>query len=147
MSEQFYERFLSLFFGFVVLLTLIVVTIELFFFYFSTQNLVFYYAYLMTLVFCLVYFARYFLQFRDFQNRLGLLIPANERSPSDLEPLKVNELEDVSLRACLCYRNGASFSDIERDFALGHPTQAKRELIKGLGFLLRFYEEHKEVSR
>lgn len=145
MSEQFYERFLSLFFGFVVLLTLIVVTIDLFFFYFSTQNIVFYYAYLVTLVSCLVYFIRYFLQFRDFQANLGLLFPFNSPRSESLPRLEI-EVEDVALKVCLYYRNGGSFSDIKTHLGFSHTQQVKRELLKGLGFLLRFYDEHKEVS-
>jgi len=149
LSQQFYERFVSLFFGFIILLMLAFVTVELIFFYFSMQNIIFYYAYLGMLLSDFFYFIKYYLQFRDFRETLsqGLLFPSNKESPSDLEPLETDGLEDVSLKVCLFYRNEASLNDIAKDFGFSHPTQAKRELIKGLDILLKSYEKHeKKVS-
>lgn len=146
MSEQFYERFMALFFNFFIVLILVLVTTESILLFIITQNIIFYYAYLGMLMFDFFYFIKYYLQFRDFRETLsqGLLFPSNKESPSDLEPLETDGLEDVSLKVCLFYRNEASLNDIAKDFGFSHPTQAKRELIKGLDILLKSYEKHEK---
>ena len=142
MSQLFYERFISLFFGFIILLVLVLSATGLVLLYFSTQNIIFYYAYLGMLLFDSFYFINYYFQFRAFRETLsqGLLFPSKE-NPSDLETLEIEDLEDVPLKICLFYRNGASLQDIAKEFGLSHPTQAKRQLQKGLHILLRFYEK------
>ncbi len=149
MSQQFYERFVSLFFGFIILLMLAFVTVELILFYFSMQNIIFYYAYLGMLLSDFFYFIKYYLWFRDFRETLsqGLLFPSKNEEISNLESLEIKGLEDTPLKACLSYRNGATFDEITEFLGLSHPTQAKRELIKGLDILLKFHEKHRKKVR
>lgn len=73
-----------------------------------------------------------------------MFIPSDKAErENQLEPLNI-EVEDVALKACLYYRNGASYEDIKRNLSLSHPEQAKRLLIRGLDFLLKNYNEHNE---
>lgn len=148
MSQVFYEKFTSLFFHFIILTILISATIELTLFYFSTQNFVFYITYLVTLVTSVFYGLRYYFEFRRFNELLsqGLLIPPErpENSNPQLEPLNMEGLEDVSLRACLCYANKATLVETAEFLGLPSPTQAKRELINGLRILLQSYNEHND---
>lgn len=122
---------------------LVSVTAELFFLYFSFQNIVLYYAYLGMLLFDSFYFIKYYLRFRAFRETLsqGLLFPL-KNNHSDFGTLELEDLEDTLLKVCLFYRNGSSLKDIAKDFGFTHPTQAKRQLQKGLHILLEFYEKH-----
>jgi len=139
MSEQFYERFMALFFNFFIVLILVLVTTESILLFIITQNIVFYIIYCGTLVICFLYGFRFFLQFRDFRKNLFLFLCSES-----LHSLNIDGLRDLALRICLFYRNGASLQDIAREFGLSHPTQAKRQLQKGLHILLEFYEKHGE---
>jgi len=141
MSQQFYDRFISVFFGFVVLLILVLASTELILFYISTQNNVFYVIYCGTLIVCLLYGTKYYKEFRDFQTSLYLLIPSKYEKPSNLESLSIDGLQETPLKVCLFYRNGASYEEIKQVLGLSHPTQVKRQLIKGLDILLRSYEK------
>lgn len=146
MSQQFYERFVSLFFGFIILLMLISVTAGLFFLYFSFQNPILYYAYLGMLLFDFFYFIKYYLGFRIFRETLsqGLLFPS-KNNPSEFDILELEDLENIPLKVCLFYRNGSSLKDIAKDFGFNHPTKAKRQLVKGLDILLKNYEKEVKV--
>lgn len=144
MSEQFYERFVGLFFNLILLLILVLATIEVILFYIFSQNMVFYLIYLEILIFSVFYGVKCFLQLRDFREALsqGLLILSNNEKSSKLPLLEIEDFEDIPLRACLCYRNGANFEQVAEVLGLKHIQQAKRELIKGLDILLRSYEKH-----
>jgi len=138
MSKKLYNRFLSLISEFAVLLILFMIALEFLFFYSVTSDLTFYYGYIaLTASFVLVG-AKFFAEFRSFKENLHLLFPSDSAGP--YEPLEIDGLDDKSLKVCLHYRNKASFEEIRRKVGLNHPTQAKRELIKGLDFLLKFYD-------
>lgn len=145
MSQQFYQKFLSFFSGFIILLFMFVAAAEFLFFYSSTGNILFYYSYLLILGVSCLYGFRYYLSFRGFKETLaqGLYFPNsnNEKALNPVsKPLNM-EVEDLPLKACLLYRNFHSFDYVSKALKLGHGEQARRELIKGLDILLK---EHKE---
>lgn len=140
MSERFYEDFTDLFFRFLLLLLFIVGASNSIVLYSFTENAIYYYGYCVVLVVAGVYGVKCFREFRDFKDSIYLLIPKQGRDRIT-DPLNM-EVEDLPLKVCLQYRNGASFKDIEKNLGLSHPMQAKRELVKGLDILLKSYEEN-----
>jgi hypothetical protein len=90
------------------------------------------------LLFSGFYGVRFILAFRDFREQViqGLLFPSENSKP--IEPLNM-EAEDLPLKVCLYYRNGATYKKIQQDLGIAYPQQVKRELIKGLDILLREY--------
>lgn len=123
---------------------LLVTASELCLLYILSQNQILYYGFLAILLLASSYGIKYYWSFLDFRNNLYLFVSDSEiKSENHVEPLNM-ELNDASLKVCLYYRNGASLEDIQKDLGLNHPQQVKRELVKGLGFLLKFYHEHKE---
>jgi len=144
MNEAFYNKFLSLFFGFIMVLFLFLVTIELLIFYFTTQNAIFYYLYCGVLVFSSFYGIRCYSEFKYFLENLYLFLPSERNSEKNcLKPLNM-EVEDLPLKVCILYRNGLSFERIREKLGLNHIYQVKRELINGLDLLLKNYEKHEE---
>jgi len=141
MSQRFYERFVSVFFGFIILIALVVATAQLLFFYTLTQNVVFYCGYAVAAGLSLIYGTRYFVSLKNFKENLYLLIPLE--AETSFEPLDV-DADDKALKVCLYYRNGASYKNIAQDLGLKHPTQIKRQLVKGLDILLRFYDQNRK---
>lgn len=138
MSEVFYEKFVAYLGYFFILLLILVGAINFIVVHQLTGEILYYYAYCFTLLIALGYAIKYFSDFKTFTGRIYLLIP-EEKKP--LEPLNM-EIEDLPLKVCLQYRNGASFTEIEKDLELSHPFQAKRELVKGLDILLKSFESH-----
>lgn len=138
MSQQFYDKFLDFFRGFIIIVFMFVVSAELLFFYSWNQNMIFYYGYVGMLVIACFYAIRYYLQFRSFKENINLYVPISNK----IEPLEIEGLTDIPLKVCLYYRNGASLRDIQEDLKLGCPIQSKKLLIKGLDKLLRFYNEN-----
>ena len=128
---------MALFFNFFIVLILVLITTESILLFIITQNIVFYIIYSGTLVICFLYGFRFFMQFRAFRKNLFLFLCSE-----NLHSLNIDDLRDLALRTCLFYRNGASLQDIAKEFGLSHPTQAKRQLQKGLHILLEFYEKH-----
>lgn len=78
---------------------------------------------------------RTFLQVRQFKTNI-------ENEETELPELKI-QVED-SLKACLYYRNGASFSKIAEDFHLSQAEQARRYVVKGLDILLKEHQQRME---
>jgi hypothetical protein len=125
------------------LISLISATTEFLIVYLSTGNMIFYYCYLATLFFALFYGLRLYRKYVDFRQNLYLFLPNS--SEKQLEPLEMNlEDQDIPLKVCLYYRNGATFEEIKQNLNLSHPTQARRELIKGLDILLKEHGEKHE---
>jgi len=145
MSEQFYDRFLSLFFGFFLLLVILNVDMQLLIFYLNTQNLLYYAGWVVVSGLSLVYSIKYYGQFGNFRENLGLFLVNPDSKEDKIEPLTMN-LDSRALQVCLYYRNGATLEEMKADFGFKHPNQVKRELIKGISFLLKFYDEHKEAK-
>lgn len=143
MSEQFYDKLLSLFFGFFLLLVLLNVDMQLLIFYLNTQNFLYYAAWVIVSGFSLVFSIKYYGLFGSFRENLGLFLVNPDSKEIKPEPLTMN-LDNKALQVCLYYRNGATLEKIKANFGFKHPNQVKRELIKGIGFLLKFYDEHKE---
>jgi hypothetical protein len=144
MSERFYEKFLSFFFGLAILFIVFSATGQFLIIYFLNQNIIFYYAYLGMLLFSTFYGFKYFLAFRDFRESVneGLFSPKCESQNE--KPLDIDvENEDLPIKVCLYYEQGASLVHIQNDLGLTHPTQAQRLLRKGLGILLK---EHREIE-
>lgn len=138
MSEKFFDKFLNFFFGFIVLLISILMVIIFILLWISSQNLIFYYGYIASFGFSVIYGIRYYLEFQNFRDNLYLFLPNHEEK--QLEPLSVN-VEDLPLKVCLYYRNGATLESMKKDFGLSHANQVKRELVKGLDILLREHNE------
>jgi hypothetical protein len=102
--------------------------------------MVFYYCFIGALGFSFFYAINYSRQFSHFKENIGLFIPPDGNNYK-LEPLNM-ELEDLPLKVCLYYRNGATQEQIKQNLGLNHATQVKRELVKGLDILLKFYNEN-----
>jgi len=145
-SEQFYDKLLSLFFGFFLLLVLLNVDMQLLIFYLNTQNLLYYAAWVIVSGFSLVFSIKYYGLFGSFRENLGLFLVNPDSKEDKPEPLEL-KFDDKSLEVCLYYRNSATLQEMKEKFGFNHPNQPKRELIKGIGFLLKFYDEHKEVNQ
>jgi Ca2+/Na+ antiporter len=145
MSEAFFERFTEMLFGAVTIFLLFTSSIMVVLAYVFTQNMVFYYAYIGALFFSFFYAFRYAQQFKHFKETLNLYIPSENNRESYLqrkhEPLNI-ELEDLPLKCALYYRNGVSFDKIARSCNLPEPESAKRKVIEGIDFLLKFYNEN-----
>lgn len=62
------------------------------------------------------------------------------------EKLDVTTTDD-GVMACAMYRNGASFTDIQRQLDLNHPNEAKRLLLKGLDYLLRGHSKEHKIAQ
>ena len=140
MSERFFERFTQLVFGVVMIILLFLGTIMVLLAYVLTQITVFFYFYVGMLAFSFFYALQYSQQFKDFKENLNLFIPP-EGNNQYLEPLNV-EIDGLPLKVCLYYRNGATQEQIKQNLGLNHPTQVKRELVKGIDILLKFYNEN-----
>jgi hypothetical protein len=132
-SEKFLDRFLGFFFGFVVLLIFVLTTIMLILLWISSQNLIFYYGYIASLGFSVFYGIKIYLEFQNFRENLYLFLPNSEKQ---LEPLSI-DIQDLPLKVCLYYRNGATLESMKEDFGLKHPNQVRRLLIEGLDILLK----------
>ncbi len=139
MSLQFYENILSFFSMFTILILFVLGATELLLLYFFTKNVILYYAYVAFLFTSLMYGTRAYKQFREFKENLYLFIPSE--GEEKLEPLSL-EVEDLPLKVAFYYRNGASLTQIKEDLGFSHPTQVKRELVKGLDILLQNYQKH-----
>lgn len=139
MSERFYEKFTSFFLKFIFLMLIISMLSSLFTFWVFTQNMVLLYSYLLGVTILSVYIAYFFLRFRIFKEKISLYIP-KAHIKNSIEPLNI-ELEDLPLKVCLYYRNGASLADIQKALGFSHPNQVKRKLIEGLDMLLKSYNE------
>jgi len=143
MTERFYEKFLSFFFSLAILLMLVFATVQLLIIYVFYGFYIFYVLYFWLVLFSSFYGFKWYLAFKDFQENLYLFIPNSRDSNPAIEPLNM-EIDDLPLKVCLWYQQGAKFEDIQGDLGFTHPEQVKRELRKGLSFLLRFYNEHRD---
>jgi hypothetical protein len=145
MSEAFYDKVLSLFFGFSLFLILFIANAELLFLYLSQQqNYLFYLTWLAFLGGAALYGIKFYRDLPSFRANLGLFVP-NPQARNEIQVESVNfETEDNALKVCLSYQQGAKLEQIQHDLGLTHPQQVKRELIKGLTFLLKFYHDHRD---
>lgn len=141
--NAFYEKFVSLFVALIVLLFIFLVAVGFLFLHVFTGNIISFFGYAILLCIAGICSLKYYLRVNDFKTRLYLYIP-NEPKNTDRNdnPLELEGLEDVSLKACLLYRNCHSLTDVSEASGLKYSEQAKRELIKGLDILLKSYEEH-----
>ena len=146
MSERFFDKFLSFFFGFVVLLILVLIDVMLMLFWISSHIIAFYYGYIVSLGLSATYGIKLYLRFQDFRENLNLFFPNNWEKQLELEPLNL-DIPDLPLRVCLYYRNGATLESMKEDFGFTHPNQVRRKLVEGLDILLKSYKKHeKEVK-
>jgi hypothetical protein len=143
MSRQFYDRALSIFLHFVVVFAAFSVAGQLLVTYVLFQNQFIYACFLIDLVFTGFFGITFFKRLHDFKGNLELFVPENEIVKEKIEPLNI-QVDDKPLKICLWYRNGATLEEIRQNLCLNHATQVRRELQKGLTFLLKFYDEHKE---
>ena len=143
MSEKFYEEFVGLFFGFIVLLFFFFIAVEFILFYLLYKSELFYYCYVGVLVFTLYYGFRVYFDFKSFKENLHLLVPSEFEGNKieEVEGLEV-EFEDLPLKVCVMYRNGMSMLNIQKHLGLSHPYQVRRLLLKGLDLLIKSYERH-----
>ena len=141
MSERFLTKFTEMLFGLIMIILLFTSSIMIVLAYVFTQNMIFYYGYIGALFFSFAYAFRYSRQFRDFKDTLHLLLP----SEKPIEPLSM-ELEDLPLKVCLDYRNGASYEAIAQNMGIDTSYQVKRELVKGLDILLREHNGKKVIT-
>lgn len=141
MSLRFYEKFLSLAFGFIFLLILVMASGELLIYYLSTWSIFFYYIFLANLFLASIYGIKYYLDYQNFRKELGFYLPVEEKE----EKLEYSneDLPVVSLQACRDYRNGASYNEIKDSYGLDHPNKARRLVLTGIGVLLK---EHYEMK-
>jgi hypothetical protein len=144
MSERFFDKFLSFFFGFIVLLIMVLSGISSILLWISSHSLVFYYGYVASLGLSVFYGIKLYLRFQDFRENLNLFLPNN--SERQLEPLNL-DIPDLPLKVCLYYRNGATLKSMKEDFGFTHPNQVRRKLVEGLDILLKFYKQHKENTK
>lgn len=147
MTEQFYNKLLSLLLGFTLFLLLLVANAELLFLYLSQANELFYYAWLGFLIAAVLYGMKYYSNFQEFKDNLNLFLPSEANNTVQKEHLILNTdniPDNIPLKVCLWYQQGAKLEEIKKNLGLTHAQQVKRELIKGLTFLLKFYNEHKE---
>jgi len=141
MSERFLEKFTEMLFGAIIVFLLLTSSTIVFLAWISTQNVIFYYGYIGALGFSFIYVLYYAQQFRDFKETLHLFLP----SEKPFEPLSM-ELEDLPLKICLRYRNGATLEVIRQDVGLNTAYQVRRELVKGIDILLREHNGKKAIT-
>lgn len=141
MSERFLEKFTEMLFGAIMLFMLFASSSIVLLAYVATLNVLFYYCFLGALLFSFIYVLYYARQCRDFKETLHLFLP----SEKPFEPLSM-ELEDLPLKVCLDYRNGASYEVIAQNMGIDTSYQVKRELVKGLDLLLREHNEKKVIQ-
>jgi hypothetical protein len=160
MSTQFYEKLVSFWFKSFVILILFLGAVQTLLLYFSTGQVILYYAYGPIFTFGCCYALRTFLEFRSFQETLrqGLYFPQVESEKTDkrfwlcgnipnkdfMEDSDLEVLNDKALEICMAYANGSSFDKIKTDFHLDHRSTVARNLRKGLKKLLK---ERKEGVR
>jgi Ca2+/Na+ antiporter len=144
MSQQLYEKMLSLIIGFTIFLALALVSGMLMFLYVIAQIQVCYMLFLIMAASTAVYFFLYYQKAKNLRESLEFLLPNAEKEET-IPPLHI-DVEDPSLKVCLFYRNGATYEEIKRDLGFKHPNQVKRALIKGLDQLLREHKLKKELE-
>jgi hypothetical protein len=135
-----------MFFRFFFLLFLMFVSIELSFLSLVYGFLNSYLVWAFVVVALTVYLLKCYFDIRGFREALsqGLLLPHKENEDEKLEPLNVDlDDEDLALKVCLLYYHGASLPKIKRELGFSHPTTVQRLLRKGLGVLLKTYNEVK----
>jgi hypothetical protein len=137
-QQNFYYHAISLFGSIILLFALFMATIECLLFYVWTQNLYSYYGYIGTLVLSAYGSYWYYRKFTLFRANLDMFFNG---APAPLNMPMVNE--ELCIKACLLYQQGASFTDIKTDLQLSHVNQAKRLIQKGLSILLI---EHKQKA-
>jgi hypothetical protein len=148
-SEQLFDKLIGIFFRFFFLLFLMFVSIELSFLSLVYGFLNSYLVWAFVVVALTVYLLKCYFDIREFREALsqGLLLPHKENEAEKLEPLNMDlENEDLALKVCLLYRNGASFPKIKRKLGFSHPTAVQRLLRKGLDVLLKTYKEVKNQN-
>jgi len=138
MSEKFIEKLVELLFGAIMVFLLFASSSIVLLAYVATLNVTFYYGFLAALGFSFVYVVQYSRQFRDFKETLYLLIPESNYKP--IEPLGM-ETDELPLKVCLYYHNGATLNQIAENMGIKEAQQVKRSLIKGLDILLREHNE------
>jgi len=141
MSEKFLEKFTEMLFGAIIVFLLLTSSIIVLLAYLAIQNVFFYYGYIGMLGFSFIYVLYYGQQYRDFKETLHLFLPAEK----PIEPLNI-ELEDLPLKVCLDYRNGASYEVIAQNLGIDTSYQVKRELVKGLDILLREHNGKEAIT-
>jgi len=135
-QQNFFYHAISLFGSTILLFALFMGTVECLVFYVWTQNSYSYYGYLAALVLSAYGSFRYYRKYTLFRANLDLFFT------DALAPLNISmENEELCVKACLLYQQGASLTDIQEDLQLSHVNQAKRLLQKGLSILLI---EHRE---
>jgi len=148
-SEQLFDKLISLFFRFFFLLFLMFVSIELSFLSLVYGFLNSYLVWAFVVVALTVYLLKCYFDIREFREALsqGLLLPHKENEDEKLEPLTLDlEDDDLALKVCLLYRNGDSFKEIMKAFNLQHPMEVRRLMVKGLDVLLKTYKEVKNQN-
>ena len=133
-SELVFDGLVKLFFAFFVFSVSMVLTVLSFLF-----GSVWYYFACGTLwTAASVYILKIALSLKWIRDNIQLGEDNGKTESSDLGD------EDSVLQACLFYRNGASFTEIQKALNLPHPETARRLLRKGIGILLQNYKEMKK---
>ena len=145
MSEKFYEKFIQLISFMLILIASFLATIIFFVTYLTSNNFLCYSYYLSLMIFTIIFGINCISKYRYLKENLNLFIPQNSSNNNEkLEPLELKtEINDnTPLKTCSLYRSGYGYPTIQKRLGFNHSEQARRELRKGLDFLLKFYDEH-----
>jgi len=140
MIEVFLNKALSLLSGFFWFIIILMANIEFLILYVLSQIWCYYYAWLLVMAYAVYVGIRNYRSFTNFKTDLAAYIETHITAP---EPV-TDTYSDQALTICARYRNGSTMQKIRHDLGLTHPNQVRRQLLQGIGFLLRFYDEHKQ---
>jgi len=142
-SQQFLSRFSNVFFGFAVLLCILIADFEFLTLYLINPTTeAFYYAYLALLCLSAIFGAKSYRDYLGFRETLAQGLFCSSSSDVDsfgFEPLEIPA--DKALAVCTYYHNGATFNQIAESIGLKEAQQVKRLLVKGLEILLKEHNE------
>ena len=88
---------------------------------------------LITLTFLIFYVLNYF-RFRRLEAWIAVL---SSRFIEKKDLIDVPMDEESALKICAMYHNGDTYENIMKEFGFSSPIQVKRNIIKGLGILLK----------
>ncbi len=143
-ARTFQIRAVTLLFKAVIIMVLIAVTALFGFLYVMQTRTEFYILTIGSALFLtagIFVFARDYQGFRESMDQ-GLFEPNVQLNPV-IERIET-EFSDTRLLILRDYHNGTNYEEIAKLYRLGHAETSRREVRKGIGFLLTFYKEHKE---
>ena len=134
MSEVFFKDLLSLFLHFFNLVILFFGMAQFLMLYIITQNIVFYYVYIVALFSLFFLSSKCYARFKRFQQQLYLFFPMRENNNENMRISYENE----ELNTLLKWANGSTWRDL-----FDNPMECNRFIRKHLKTLLLFYYENK----